>query len=161
MDAKSAMDKVQEALDNYERSLALLHTNTVDEAEINSYFTMTRDQIDKLNPLDCSEISTRLQQFGLYIQRQYNLEQSRYSWATAEITKYSSDKLEQISGYVKYENKLYLIAKTDEYMSKLLAIRDYAQTRLDRLTYLASSIKNLADCFTNCCRTKLAMREKN
>lgn len=162
MDAKSAMDKVQEALDNYERSLALLHTNTVDEAEINGYFTMTRDQINGLSPLDTSEIAIRLNQFAFNIQRNYNIEQSRISWSEAEISNYTSDKLQDVGGqYTKHDTKIHLLAKQDEYLSKLIKIRNYAKERQDRLTYLSSSIKNLADCFTNCSRTKLAMREKN
>jgi hypothetical protein len=157
---KLAMEKIQEALDDYERSLGLLSTSNIDSAEINGYFTMTRDQINSLSPLDANEIAVRLIQYCIYIQKEHNKEQSRFNWSVAEITKYVSDKLDQISGYVKYENKVYLLAKQDEFLAKLTAIRDYAQVRLDRLTYLATSVRNLADCFINCSRTKLGMREK-
>lgn len=162
MDAKSAMEQVQTALDTYERQLGLLHTNNVDETEINGYFTMGRNEIDQLSPLSCNEISIRLHQFAFYIQRQFNAEQSRYDWSIAEINRYSADKLENVGGqYSKYETKIYLLSTQDEYLDKLVKIRNYAQQRLDRLTYLSSSVKNLADCFSNCSRTKIAMREKN
>ena len=157
--AKAAMDKVQEALDSYERSLGLLHTNSVDEAEINGYFTMAKNDIEQMDPISANCISVRLHQFAFYIQRQFNLEQSRYNWSIAEINRYSADKLENIGGqYCKYETKIYLLCSQDEYIDKLVKIRNYAQLRLDRLTYLSSSIKNLADCFSNYSRTKIAMK---
>lgn len=162
MDAKSAMDQVQAALDVYERSLGILHTNNIDEAEINNYFCMKRNEIDALSPLDCTEIAIRLQQFGFHIQKSYNVEQSRLSWCEAEINKYCCDKTDQIGGqYTKYDNKVYLLGKQDEYLAKLLSIRNYAKVRCERLTYLAASIKNLADTFLSCGKTKIAMREKN
>jgi hypothetical protein len=162
MDAKSLMEQVQAALDVYERSLGFLHINTVDEAEINNYFTMTRDQIDNLSPLDTNEIAIRLNQFAFFIQKQYNVEQSRLSWCESEINKYSADKLNDVGGqYCKFETKLYLIAKQDEFLNKLLSIRNYAKERLDRLTYLSSSIKNLADTFLSCSKIKITLREKN
>lgn len=161
MDAKSAMETVQTALDSYERSLGLLHTNNVDEAEINGYFTMARNDIDQLSPLNCNEIAVRLHQFAFHIQRQYNVEQSRLSWSDSEIVKYASDKVDQVgTQYTKYDNRLRLLAQQDEYLSKLLAIKNYAQQRLDRLTYLSSSVKNLADCFLSCAKTKVALRER-
>ena len=161
MDAKSSMEKIQESLDNYERGLGLLSINTIDSAEINNYFSMTRDQINQLNPLDCNEISTRLIQYAFYIQRQHNVEQSRLSWSNCEILKYACDKTDQVGGqYTKFDAKIYLLSKQDEYISRLVAIRDYAQTRIDRLTYLATSIRNLADVFSSCAKTKIGMREK-
>lgn len=161
MDSKSAMEQVQAALDVYERTLGLLHNNTVDEAEINNYFCMKRNDIDQLSPLDCQEISIRLTQYSFFIQRNYNAEQSRLSWCEAEINKYVCDKVDQVgSQYTKYDNKIYLLAKTDEYLSKLLTIRNYAKLRVERLSYLGASIKNLADVFSSCSKIKISMREK-
>ena len=160
--AKSAMETVQIALDSYERSLGLLHTNNIDEAEINGYLTLGRNDIEQLDPISANCIAVRLHQFAFHIQRQYNVEQSRLSWSDAEIVKYASDKVDQVgSQYTKYENRLRLLAQQDEYLSKLLAIKNYAQQRLDRLCYLASSINNLASTFLSCAKTKVALRERN
>lgn len=162
MDAKSLMEKVQSALDDYESSLGLLHNHIIDETEINSYFNMKRNDIDQLSPLDCNEISIRLNQYAFFIQRNHNVEQSRFDWAETEIGKYASDKIDQIGGqYTKYDNKVWLLAKQDEYLNKLLAIKNYSRQRLDRLQYLSASIKNLADSFFSVSRIKIALREKN
>ena len=162
INAKTAMENVQKALNDYERSIGLLHVNNVDETEINGYFTMARNDVDSLSPLDCNSIALRLNQLAFFIQRNHNAEQSRLSWTETEITKYAADKTEGVGGqYTKYDNKLYILAKQDDYLNKLLAIRSYCKLRVDRLTYLASSIKNLADTFLSCGRTKIALREKN
>ena len=162
MDAVSKMNQVQKALDDYERGLGLLHTNPIDEAEINGYFTMARNDIESLSAFDCVAIAVRLNQMAFYIQKNHNNEASRFSWAEAEINKYSANKLDSVGGqYAKHETKIYLLAEQDEYLSKLVAIKNYAKQRLDRLSYLASSIKSLSDSFSSVSKTKLALREKN
>ena len=83
------------------------------------------------------------------------------NYFASEIDKYAADKTDSVGGqYSKYESKLYLLAKQDEYLNKLLAIRNYAKQRVDRLTYLSSSIKNLADTFLSVSKTKIALRER-
>jgi len=162
LDAKTTMKEIQNVLDSYERSLGLLHTSNIDEAEINGYFNMPRNDVEQLDPISANCIAVRLHQFAFYIQRQYNIEQSRLSWSCAEIMKYSCDKTGQVGDqYTKFDAKIYWLSKQDEYLAKLVAIRDYAQQRLDRLTYLSSSIKNLADTFLSCAKTKVTLRERN
>jgi DNA-directed RNA polymerase beta' subunit len=45
---------------------------SVAESEINNYLSMNRDEIEKLTPEDCAQISYRLAQFGFYLQRSLN-----------------------------------------------------------------------------------------
>lgn len=159
--AKAKMEQVQKALDDYEKQLKLPQNSNLGEDEINSYFNMARNDIEQLSPLSCNEISARLTQYAFYIQKEHNREQSRITWADTETTKYVSDKIDQVGGqYTKYNNKVWMLAKQDEYLTKILAIRDYAQQRVDRLTYLATSINRLSDVFQMTAKTKLALRER-
>ena len=48
------------------------------------------------------------------------------------------------------------VVKDNGYTNKLLQIKEYAKSRADRLTYLANSIKNLSDLYTNLRRAKVA-----
>lgn len=159
--AKDKMEKVQQALNDYERSLGLLHMSNVDEAEINNYFNMNRDDIERLSPLDCIAIALRLNQLSFFIQRSHNAEQSRLSWSINEINSYCCDKLDQFSNsYYNYETKVNILAKQDSYLEKLVKIKNYAQLRVQRLEYLASGINNLAATFSSVSKTKISIRDK-
>ena len=54
-----------------------------------------------------------------------------------------------------WDSQYYQAVKEDGYASKLESIRVYAQQRADRLTYLASSVKNLSDLYINLQRAKI------
>jgi len=159
--AKEKMEKVQQALNDYERSLGLLHTNNVDEAEINGYFNMNRDDIEKLSAFDAIGIALRLNQLAFFMQRNHNAEQSRLAWTTNEINSYCCDKLDQFSNsYYNYETKVGILSKQDSYLEKLVQIKNYAQLRVQRLEYLSSGINNLAATFSSVSKLKITMRDK-
>lgn len=150
MNNKTTKEQVEEwdkVLDEYESSLGLGYYNglhSFNETELNHYFTMSRDIIEKLNPEDCAQISYRLAQYSFYVQRTLNREIARHNWADETIKETIADEINNYKGYGFIEKSLQAIKHNDK-ASALNKIKKYAKQRMDRLSYIANSIKNLSD----------------
>jgi hypothetical protein len=114
---------------------------------------MSRDEIEKLNPEDCAQISYRLSQFAFYLQRSLNRELARYNWAEESIKEVIADEINNYKGYGYIEKSIQAI-KHNEKATGLNSIRKYAKQRSDRLQYLANSIKNLSDIMLSIQKSK-------
>lgn len=155
---KSSKEELQhwdKILDEYEKSIGLSEysTNIISSEEINKYTSMNRDEIEKLSPEDCAQISYRLSQFAFYLQRSLNRELSRCNWAEESIKEVIADEINNYKGYGYIEKSLQAI-KHNEKASGLNSIKKYAKQRSDRLQYLANSIKNLSDVMLSVQKTK-------
>jgi hypothetical protein len=159
MSHKSSKEELQhwdKILDEYENTIGLSEysQNVINNEEINKYTSMTRDEIEKLNPEDCAQISYRLSQFAFYLQRSLNRELARYNWAEENIKEVIADEINNYKGYGYIEKSLQAI-KHNEKASGLNSIKKYAKQRSDRLQYLANSIKNLSDVMLSIQKTKV------
>lgn len=144
-------------LDEYESSIGLgkySELHGFSEDELNVYFTMNRDAIEKLSPEDCAQISYRLAQYAFFIQRTLNREIARHNWAEETTKETISDEINNYKGYGYLEKSLQAIKHNDK-ASSLNKIKKYAHQRMDRLSYLANSIKNLSDILLSIQRTKV------
>ncbi len=143
-------------LDEYENSLGLPKYNpsTFDESELSTYLNMDRSSIEKLTPEDCGEISYRLAQFAFHVQRTANREAARLNWAEENIKETIADEINNYKGYGYIEKSTQAI-KHNEKANALNKIKKYAKQRSDRLSYLASSIKNLSDILISIQKTKV------
>jgi hypothetical protein len=143
-------------LDEYENSIGLpaYSNNGMSESELNDYLTMSRDMIEKLSPEDCAQIAYRLAQFSFYIQRTCNRETARHNWAEENIKDVIADEINQYKGYGYVEKSLQAIKHNDK-ANTLNNIRKYAKQRMDRLSYLATSLKNLSDIILSVQKTKV------
>lgn len=154
---KEQVEQWDKVLDEYESSLGLGKYNDSHnfvEGELNQYFTMSRDQIEKLGPEDCAQISYRLAQYAFFIQRTINREIARHNWAEETIKETIADEINSYKGYGFLEKSLQAI-KHNEKATNLNKIKKYAQQRMDRLSYLANSVKNLSDIMLSVQRTKV------
>lgn len=156
--SKSSKEELQhwdKILDEYEKSIGLSEytINTIASDEINKYTSMNRDEIEKLNPEDCAQISYRLSQFAFYLQRSLNRELSRYNWADESIKEVIADEINNYKGYGYIEKSLQAI-KHNEKATGLNNIKKYAKQRSDRLQYLANNIKNLSDIMLSIQKSK-------
>jgi hypothetical protein len=154
---KEQLEHWDRILDEYETSIGLgkyseVHNFT--EGELNNYFTMNRDVVEKLSPEDCAQISYRLAQYAFFIQRTLNREIARHNWAEESIKETIADEINNYKGYGFLEKSLQAIKHNDK-ASGLNKIKKYAQQRIDRLSYLANSIKNLSDIMLSVQRTKV------
>lgn len=144
-------------LDEYESSIGLgkySENHSFTEDELNSYFTMNRDSVEKLSPEDCAQISYRLAQYAFFLQRTLNREIARHNWAEENIKETIADEINNYKGYGFMEKSLQAIKHNDKATS-LSKIKKYAQQRIDRLSYLANSVKNLSDIMLSVQRTKV------
>lgn len=154
---KEQVEQWDRVLDEYESSIGLgkysdVHNFT--NSELNTYFTMTRDAIEKLSPEDCAQISYRLAQYAFFLQRTLNREIARHNWAEETIKETIADELNNYKGYGFLEKSLQAIKHNDKAIN-LNKIKKYAQQRMDRLSYLANSVKNLSDIILSVQRTKV------
>jgi len=157
---KTTQEEIQywdKILDDYEKTLSLPEYGSgcsVPEAEINNYLSMSRNEIEKLNPEDCAQIAYRLSQFGFYLQRSLNREIARHNWAEDTAKMVVSEELNNYKGY-GYIEKFYQAVKNNEKASSLHKIQKYAKQRMDRLSYLANNLKNLSDIMLSIQRNKV------
>lgn len=160
MTQKTTKEEVQywdNILDEYEKSLGLgkySESQGFAEDELNNYFGMNRDAIEKLTPEDCAQIAYRLAQYAFFIQRTINRELARYNWADESIKEVIADELNSYKGYGYVEKSLQAIKHNDK-ATGLNSIKKYAKQRVDRLSYLANNIKNLSDVIMSVQKNKV------
>lgn len=154
---KEQVEQWDKVLDEYESSIGLgqysqVHSFT--ESELSEYFNMNRDSIEKLTPEDCAQISYRLAQYAFFLQRTINRETARHNWAEETTKETIADEINNYKGYGYLEKSLQAIKHNEKAMA-LNKIRKYAQQRIDRLSYLANSVKNLSDIILSVQKTKV------
>ena len=143
-------------LDEYEGSIGLpqYSDDAMPSDELNRYLTMNRDSLEKLTPDDCGEISYRLSQFCFHIQRTLNREIARHNWAEETIKEVIANEINNYKGY-GYLEKSYQAIIGNSKASSLNSIKKYAKQRMDRLSFLANSVKNLSDIIISIQRNKI------
>lgn len=156
MNTKEQVNEWDKVLDEYEKGIGIGHyvSNLLPEDELNNYFKMSRDEIEKLTPDDCGQIAYRLGQFSLHVQRTLNRELARVNWADETIKEVIADEINTYKGYGYVEKSLQAI-KHNEKASALNKIKKYAKQRSDRLQYIANGIKNLSDIMLSISKTKV------
>lgn len=154
---KEQVDQWDKVLDEYESSIGLGQYSQIhnfSEEELNNYFAMNRDSIEKLTPEDCAQISYRLAQYSFFLQRTLNREIARHNWAESTTKETIADEINNYKGYGFVEKSLQAIKHNDKAQA-LTKIQKYAKQRMDRLSYLANSVKNLSDIMLSVQRTKV------
>lgn len=158
MNTKTSKEEVSEwdkILDEYETSIGMPKyiPDSMPELELNNYLTMSRDSLEKLTVEDCGQIAYRLGQFAFHIQRTINRETARFNWAEETIKEIIADDINNYKGYGYIEKSSQAIKHNDK-ASSLQKIKKYAKQRSDRLTYIATSVKNLSDILLSIIRLK-------
>lgn len=154
--SKEELEYWDKILDEYENSIGLPsnNSNTETSEELNQYLTMSRDVIERLTPEDCTQISYRLGQMSFHIQRTLNREIARHNWAEDTAKMVIAEELNNYKGY-GYIEKFYQAVKNNDRASSLYKIQKYAKQRMDRLSYLSNSLKNLSDILLAVQRNKV------
>jgi hypothetical protein len=156
MTAKDEVSYWDNILDEYENSIGLprYQASVLSESELNQYLTMSRDEIEKLTPEDCGQIAYRLSQFSFHTQRTINREQARYDWAEDTIRSIIADEINSYKGYGYIEKSSQAIKHNDK-ANAIDKIKKYAKQRLNRLSYLATSINNMSNILLNVQKLKV------
>ena len=151
---KERLDQIDKVLDEYESSLGLVsYAGDFHDQSVKQYMSMPRQQMEKITVDECAEAALLLGGFSFYLQRSYNREIARVNWASSNLKRMMSGREAQYKG--SWDSQYYQAVREDGYACKLESIKTYAQQRADRLTYLASSVKNLSDLFVNLQRAKI------
>lgn len=153
--SKEELNNWDKLLDEYEQSIGMssYKADFLPESELNNYLSMSRDELERLTPDDCAQISYRLGQFSFHIQRTINRELARYNWADETIKDTIADEINNYKGYGYVEKSYQAIKHNDKAMS-LNKIKKYAKQRADRLSYLANGVKNLSDIIMSISKIK-------
>lgn len=145
MTAKESLEARDKILDEYEKNIGLpVYSNDVAEEEMQTYLNMDRKTIESLSGEDCGTIGIRLLQFSFHLQRTQNRELARVAWAKNEIKLSIANELNNYKGY-GYEEKSSQAIKGNDHAAKLNQILVFAQQRAERLNFLATGLKNIAD----------------
>lgn len=134
---------IDSALDEYELSVGIPKTDIEKLSPITEYLNMSRDTIESLAPLDCGSIAYMLRQHAFHLQRAYNRELSRMSYAKSSIDRIVCKDIGNYHG--SWETTRQLAILHDEVASKLQKIEQAAKLRADRLTFIGKTINDLAD----------------
>lgn len=153
---KEELEHWDTILDEYESGLGLPNyiATGLPSEELNEYLTMPRDVIEKVTPDQCGEIAYRLSQFAFHIQRTINREIARHNWADDKIKEVIADEINTYKGYGYVEKSLQAI-KHNSMANSLNKIKRYAKQRMDRLSYIANTLKNLSDIIISIQRNKV------
>jgi hypothetical protein len=150
------MERIDLILDEYESNIGLstYHEEFLNSNTAYAYMNMSRDQIEKMDIHGCAEAAYILGSLSFHIQRSINRETARLNWAKATIKEIICKSAGQYTG--TWGNQDMQATLDNDASRKLHEIQKYCQQRIDRLTYLATSIKNMSDLFINLQRAKVA-----
>jgi len=139
------LKSLDEALDKFERDAGLpVNSPPGSETELNEYLHMDRNDIERLSGSDCAAIAYRLGQFSLYVQRMINRDKARLTWAKTQLASFVTNDADY-DKYRKFEVAVELLAKSNTAVARLSLIMRWSQQRIDRLEYVATSLKSLSD----------------
>jgi undecaprenyl pyrophosphate synthase len=156
--AKDKLSKIDQILDDYEKRSGLPQCKAPGaEEEFEKYLTMDRTEMEALQHENCAEIGYRLSQYAFYLQRLFNREKARVIWARQQLTDTIAKSLGDYDKFTKYDIKVALIIKENVYAESLSKIITYAEQRAQRLEFLATSLKNMADALKNMQMAKAQM----
>lgn len=149
--AKSVMEKIDAALADYEKASGLPSITPNSEAE--QYLNMSHKELQPMTAELCGEAAVVLAQYSFHLQRCYNSELARITWAEDSIRRTITDSINQVRG-ASFEERKMQATKQNEYAFKLDQIRTWAKCRADKLSYLASKVEFLARTFLDLQQTK-------
>jgi len=150
MNIDEAQQKIEEVLKNYEKLNGLSNISVPgSEDELSRYLKMTRSELSDLSIEDCAEIAFFLSQYSFYLQYQINKENGTHKWAEKKLIELTCDKLDDYDKYMKYENKIALIAKENAVVHKILYIMSYSTQIIERLSHLSNKLETLSDKMKN------------
>jgi hypothetical protein len=154
-DIDNQLGRIDKLLDEYERNLGLPDKSKYEDSAA-QYFNMTRTQLEALSAEDCAHGSYILSNLALHIQRTLNRETSRCNWIHRNIKFLVADKASQYRG--SWEQQETQALKDDSVGKKLFILLTENTTRIDRLNYIATNVRQLAEALTNIQKAKIGTR---
>lgn len=147
------LNKINEIIDSYLISYGInIQPNSED---VSQYFSLTKQQIEKMCAEECDETACLLLQKATQIQMEINKHHRVYNWANENIKAFISDKIEKFGGqYTPSEVKKTIAIQNHTYTNKLYTLARKTKNYLDSLEYLPMCLKNQADFFMNLAKSR-------
>lgn len=150
--------KLNEVLSKIERlSESLLMDKINVNNEVEKYFSMTEDTIDKMTAAELSCGEYILSAYGLVIQKKLNRANVIKNWASKSLERIIAKNYKSFAEMMKYEIRKASVALNDEYAKRLSDVIMEQDAVIDELTYISQSINNLSNSLGNLAR----IRNKN
>jgi hypothetical protein len=131
----------------------------VSSNETNRYLTMSQGEIQRMTAQECGTAAVILSQAAAFIQSENNREQAIARWCKQVITKAIAGEITQVgTQYLPYEYRRELAIAQDDFTEEVYAIQRVAESRVDNMAYMSSSLRNLASVFESLQQTKRGMR---
>jgi hypothetical protein len=142
--AEQLVQKADTALDAYEFDIGL-PDNVIpgSKDEFKNYLTMDITALEKMTGTQCANISYRLTQFSLYIQRCLNREKAKAKTLNKKINAIIAPKMKQYSG--PWEIQIASAVGDDTAAVALSSELSQSQARQERLEFVSSGIKSLSE----------------
>lgn len=135
---------MNEKLDEFELNIGLPENVLPgSREEFRSYLNMDITVLEKLSQQQCANIAYRLVQFSVYIQRCLNREKAKSKTLTKKIDSIIGPKINQYSGPWNLQRASAIL--DDDAAKALNSEIIESEARQERLEFVASGIKNLAD----------------
>lgn len=148
------MEALNKKLDEYEQQVGLLAYNpNEDHSDAKKYLNMEQRNMEAMSLEECAEASLLLGSLSFHIQRAANREKTVIGWAERLLKEKVSGRENQYRG--SWESQFYQAISEDDFLMKVSKVRNYAQSRYDRLTYLSTSIMKISELFTNLQKAKV------
>lgn len=151
---KEGLRKIDEALDQYEKSLGVPVLESTYESSLEKYISMPHQHKEKLTMQQCAEIAVECNILAYHITRSFNREKARHTWCENKIKKIISSTCHQFPG--SWDRQEMQAIAQDSAATKLDNIRNWCQQRMDKLNFLANQLKNVGDSFGNLQKAKLS-----
>lgn len=147
------LNRLDVLLDEYEGKNGLpQYVEKNNDDNIKKYLSISREQMEAMSIEDCANAALILGGFSFYLQRTVNRESARVTWAENMLKKIIAGKENNFRG--SWDSQFQQAVNNDDYAKQLLKLKQYAQSRIDRLNYLSNSIRNMSDLFVNLQKAK-------
>lgn len=138
------MKKRQSELDEFEDKLAIPRTCPMEiENRSKVVLNMPPAVLRGLTKEQCCEDAYVLQQFGFYLQKAANREQSTITMADSALRRVVGKHIDQVQGYGLVE-KTMKVVRQNEVADKFDKMKTDAQARLDRISYLSQKAEGMS-----------------
>ena len=154
-DVDNQLARIDKLLDEYEKNLGLPDKAKYEDSA-NHYFNMTRTQLEALSAEDCAHGCYILSNLALHIQRTLNRETSRCNWISRNIKILIADKVSQYRG--SWDQQETQALKDNDVGKKLYQLLTENTVRIDRLNYIATNVRQLAEALSNIQKAKIGTR---
>lgn len=142
--SEQKLQATNDGLDKYEQGIGLPNvTSLAVEAEAKRILNLEPSVLNKMSATECGESAFCLRQYSWYLQRSLNKERTNMKWAEESTKRTIAATIHNYRG-VSYEERKMQAVKDNDVASNLDTLRIKAQLKIDRISFLADKIGDMA-----------------